>query len=524
MTLRATANLTVAAMILLVVAGVLLRPLTPVDETRYVAVAWEMWLSGDYFVPTRNFELYTHKPPLLFWSINLVWAFFGVSETAARLVAPFYGLVGLLLAGRLARRLWPDDPEIGARTRIALAGLLIFALAAGLTMFDAMLATATVAGMLALVTAGRTGAWRWWIALGAALAMGVLSKGPVILVHLLPAALLLPVWADASWPVTWRRALAGTGVAFLSGLAIVGLWLGPALLMGGPEYREAVLWTQSAGRMSNSFSHARPWWFFLAVLPLLTFPWVFVPAIWRAGRKTAVWSEPGMRLALVWGGAALVFFSVISGKQIHYVVPELAAVALIVGRLTREAGSFRLTWAIVPLGLAAVLAVAAAAGLVPMGKVGLLLQPRSMLLAWALVIVAIGWVALLLGGLRGGAVLTLGTLLAVNLLIGLTDMRGVYDTHRIARVIAPYEDAGIAIIGQSYHAEFNFAGRLTQPVATPVGQDAIDAWIDAHPGGLIIGRPDRASLPWRPDETILFRGSPYALWRVARAPQKESTS
>lgn len=524
MKLRASANLTVAALVLLAVAGVLLRPLAPVDETRYLAVAWEMWLSGDYFVPTRNFEIYTHKPPLLFWSINLAWAILGVSEIAARLVAPLYAIAGLLLAGRLARKLWPDDPEIGARTKIALAGLLVFAVAAELTMFDAMLATATVAGMLALVNAGRTGAWRWWIALGGALALGVLSKGPVILVHVLPVALLMPLWADTTWPVTWRRALAGTGVALLSGLAIVGLWLGPALVMGGTDYREAVLWTQSAGRMTDSFAHARPWWFFFAFTPLLTFPWIIVPAIWQAGRTAAVWSEQGMRLALIWVFASFVLFSLISGKQVHYLVPELPALALIVGRLTRGAGSFRLTWAVLPLALAAVLAAAAAAGLVPMGKVGLLLQPRSMLFAWALVIAAVGWVAQLLGGLRGGAVLTLGTLLSINLLIGLTEMREIYDTHRIARVIAPYEDSGIAIIGQTYHAEFNFAGRLTRPVATLKGQNAIDAWIDTHPDGLIVGRPDRASLPWRPSETILFRGSPYALWRVARAPQKESTS
>ena len=521
MNARTTANLTVAALVLLMVAGVLLRPLAPIDETRYLAVAWEMWLSGDYIVPTRNFELYTHKPPLLFWSINLVWAIFGVSETASRLVAPLYALAGVLLAGRLARSLWPDDAEIGSRTKIALSGLVIFAVAAGVTMFDAMLASATVAGMLALVTAARTGAWRWWIALGGALAMGVLSKGPVILLHLLPAALLLPIWADKSWQVTWRRALAGSGVAFLSGLAIVGLWLGPALVMGGPDYREAVLWTQSAGRVTDSFAHARPWWFFLAILPLLTFPWVFVPAIWRAARRAAAWSEPGMRLALIWGISALVLFSVISGKQVHYLVPELPAVALIVARLTRDMGHFRLTLAVLPLAVATALAVAAAAGLIPLGKAEFLLQPRSMLLAWALLVAAIGWVALQLGGLRGGAVLTLGTLFSVNLLIGLTDTREIYDTHHIARIVAPYEDRGIAFIGQGYHAEFNFTGRLTQQVATPTDQSALNEWIDAHPEGVIIGRPDRVSLPWRPDETVLFRGSPYALWHAAQAPRKE---
>lgn len=523
MTQRSTANLTIAAVFLVSVAGVLLRPLAPVDETRYLAVAWEMWLSGDYVVPTRNFEIYSHKPPLLFWSINLIWAIFGVSETAARLVAPLYGLAGLLLSGILARRLWPDDPGIGARTQIALAGLLIFAVAAGLTMFDAMLATATVVGMLALLTAAQTGARRWWVAVGAALAMGVLSKGPVILLHLMPAMLFLPLWADVTWPVSWRRTLAGTGIALLSGLALVGLWLGPALVLGGPEYREAVLWTQSAGRVTESFAHARPWWFFLALLPVLTFPWILVPSLWRAAAQASLRTEPGLRLVMIWAFSALVMFSLISGKQIHYLVPELPAVALLVGRLTRGAGQFRLTWAVLPLIVAAAIAIAAAAGLIPMGKVGLLLQPRSMLLAWALLIGAVLWVALLVGGLRGGAVLSLATLLSVNLLISLTDMRDAYDTHYIARIVAPYQDAGIAVIGQSYHAEFNFAGRLTQPVATPSGATEIAKWVTAHPGGVIIGRPDRAGLPWRPAETILFRGSPYAVWQVAPASAQETS-
>jgi 4-amino-4-deoxy-L-arabinose transferase-like glycosyltransferase len=520
---RAAAALTVAGLVLLViVAGVLLRPLAPVDETRYLAVSWEMWQSGNYIVPTLNQEIYTHKPPLLFWTINLVWAFTGVSDTAARLVAPLYGLVGILLTGLLARRLWPEDPGIGARSVMAMCGLLIFALSIGLTMFDAMLTTATVAGMLAIVAAARTGRRRWWIALGAALALGVLSKGPVILVHLMPAALLLPLWADRDWPVTWRSALTGSGIAFLTGLVLVGIWLLDAIIMGGPEYREAVLWTQSAGRMANSFAHARPWWFFLSVLPLLLFPWVFVPALWRAGLSRAPWSETGMKLALVWAGGAFLFFSVISGKQLHYLVPELAAVALVIGRLTRDLGAFRLVWAALPLLLFAVVAVVAAAGLIPMGDTEPLLQPRSMLLAWALAIVAVVWAALRLGGLRGGVVLTFGTLLSLNLLIGLTEMRAVYDSRRIAEVIVPFQEAGIAVVGQTYHGEYIFAGRMTHAVDTPALED-LDDWMAAHPDGMIVARPERVTLSWPPAETILFRGSPYGLWKVADAPTEDNS-
>ncbi len=82
-----------AAFIAIVLVLLSLRPLLPIDETRYLSVAWEMWLGGSKSVPHLNGEIYTHKPPLLFWLINLVWQITGVSELAARLVAPgvFHG-------------------------------------------------------------------------------------------------------------------------------------------------------------------------------------------------------------------------------------------------------------------------------------------------------------------------------------------------------------------------------------------------------------------------------------------------
>ena len=39
------------------------------DEPRYAEVAREMRVRGDYFLPHVNGEVYTHKPPLMFWSM-----------------------------------------------------------------------------------------------------------------------------------------------------------------------------------------------------------------------------------------------------------------------------------------------------------------------------------------------------------------------------------------------------------------------------------------------------------------------
>ena len=63
------------------------RPVLPVDETRYLAVAWEMWSRGDFVLPTLNGEAYSHKPPLLYWIIHAGWAAFGVNEWWPHLVA-----------------------------------------------------------------------------------------------------------------------------------------------------------------------------------------------------------------------------------------------------------------------------------------------------------------------------------------------------------------------------------------------------------------------------------------------------
>lgn len=43
-----------ALLAILAFVGITTRPLTPIDETRYVSAAWEMWLRGDFLVPFKN--------------------------------------------------------------------------------------------------------------------------------------------------------------------------------------------------------------------------------------------------------------------------------------------------------------------------------------------------------------------------------------------------------------------------------------------------------------------------------------
>ncbi|MFN6951966.1 MAG: ArnT family glycosyltransferase, partial [Albidovulum sp.] len=403
----------------LMVGFVALRPLLPIDETRYLDVAWEMWLSGDYAHLTRNFAPYTHKPPLLFWLINLVWQATGVAEFPARLVAPACSLALLVGTGAFARRLWRDEPGLGGRAMLVLSGFTIFLIYASATMFDTLLGLAVLGGVAALWRIGEGGAgWRHWAAFGAALGIGTLAKGPVIAVHLLPLLLTMGFWAPAV--PDRRRRVAGFALALAVAIGIVAFWLVPALFRGTPDFRQELLWTQSAARVAGGMAHDRPFWFLLVLMPVMLFPWGWSVAIWRAMAVRLRPDAPARMLAF-WAVSALVLFSLISGKQAHYLLPAYPAVALLVARALPSAatpGSWRLA-AIVPLvmGLAA---FAVAIGVVAPPAVFAADIPASALLGVAACAFALSLGSLAVPALPRAVLLGAGTALTLHLSVAWT--------------------------------------------------------------------------------------------------------
>ena len=99
--------------LILISVSLFSRSFLPIDETRYVTVAWNMYLNHDFLVPFLNGETYSHKPPLLFWLMNLGWAIFGVNDWWPRLFPSIFALAAVLMTQNIASRLWPERPQIG---------------------------------------------------------------------------------------------------------------------------------------------------------------------------------------------------------------------------------------------------------------------------------------------------------------------------------------------------------------------------------------------------------------------------
>ncbi len=479
---------------LALLAGIALwcRPAMPVDETRYLSVAWEMWLRGDFLVPFKNGEPYSHKPPLLFWLIHLGWWLAGVSDWWPRLISPLLSLACAGLTWKLARCLWPEHPATARLAPLVLISSLLWLLYSEALFFDILISLCALLGLLGLVQAARTGELRWWGLFALAIGLGGLAKGPAILVHLLPAALLAPWWRQPRWPqIHWPGWYARLGMALVLGVALTLAWAIPAGQAGGEAYRNAIFWGQTADRVVQSFAHRRPAWWYLACLPLFLFPWLFWPRLLARlirGLRSD-WRDPGQRFVLVWFLGGLLIFSAISGKQPHYLLPEMPAAALILGYILARRPLATTPW--LP-GLALIL--------LGLGMGYLALAPLDFQDAELLAKYLPPWAG---AGFIGAGLLALapapdpearvrrmaGTSLMAVLWLLIAVIRpfsAAYDVGPMARELARQEAMGrpIAIAGR-YHAQFQFAGRLKAPLAT-VPEAQLPDWLRAHPDGVAV--------------------------------------
>jgi 4-amino-4-deoxy-L-arabinose transferase-like glycosyltransferase len=519
--------------LLAVVTGLLLRPLTPLDETRVASVAWEMWQRQDFLVPYLNGHPYSHKPPLLQWCIHLSWLLFGVNDWTPRLIAPLFALGNLWLTERLAARLWPRRIVVARLAPLLLLGIPLWGFWATLTLYDLLMGFFVLAVWHGVLEAAQGRLLRGWGYAGLAIGGAVLAKGPVILVFLLPPALLAPWWMEAKPAAGWGRFYGGLLGAILLGAAIGYAWAIPAALAGGESYGKKILWGQFAGRVTKSFAHNRPWWWYGPMLPLLLLPWVAWPSLWRSAARLA-W-DSGLRFCLAVAAPVLLIFSLISGKQVHYLLPLFPLLALAAARALANPSvnvCSRPYWGLGLLLIAGGLCyewLQCSQALI--GVPNKDNSPLPSLLAplpwwWKLAMLAGG--TLLLWWRRplsaapaaaGLAVLLAGPVFLLGHIAYYYTSYSAWDVSPMARRISELQKAGVPLVHEGvYHGDFQFIGRLEQPLKTTRGPAAIQHWIATHPDGYIVGRfvPGKALLPPEKAEVVDdYRGRKLALWKAA---------
>jgi hypothetical protein len=310
-------------------------PLMEPDEGRNAEVAREMLAHGWWAIPHFDGLAYLDKPVLLFWMVAGSFRLFGVSELAARLPSAFAALASMALTFELGRVLvgW----RRGLLAALVFATTPIVLTYGRLVIFDLPLTACTTAALYGFVRArlgeGRAGVrfdGGWFALVGVAIGLAVLMKGPVGI------AVPLLLWlAGRGAFVDRRRGGAGPLVALAMAVVVVAPWL-VAVERSQPGILHYAIVEETLLRLTSTqeFNRAAPVYFYGQTLAWALGAWgillaALTPVLVRLRRARG---HDGDVVAFVARGtlALVVLFTLSASKRVHYILPAIVPLALLV--------------------------------------------------------------------------------------------------------------------------------------------------------------------------------------------------
>ncbi|WP_430391575.1 ArnT family glycosyltransferase [Dyella sp. 20L07] len=496
--------------ILLLLPLLAVLPPVPIDETRYLSVAWEMRQTGSWITLHLNGVPYFDKPPLLFWLVNAGWSVLGISLWSARVVVLLCSAACIALCGRLDRLLTPGESPMASWL---LLGSLFLVLFSGVVMFDITLCLFVLLGFVAIVSYVQTGVRSALLLLFAAAALGMLAKGPVALLHLAGPMMTAPWWSAGERRASWRKVWMMLLVAVLGGLPVL-LWAWAAVHHLGATDAHELLLRQTAGRVVESFAHNRSLWWYLPWLPVLLLPWTLllrwrrVPDAWRTWH-----SSSAARFGLSASLPALLAFCVVSGKQLHYLLPLLPGVAIVMAAWIRRDPSLlsiRRLWMLAVL-IAGVW-LWAMFGAEPLGRGSMPRTTVRWLYVLSGLLLALSAVYLWLSnGERVDRRAAFGTLLLSMAILPLVRLQalGAFDAQDIAQRVAELHAQGVPMARTDNEPGLiTFLARLPTPL--PGAGDQV-VWARHHPDGVLLVYSGRGTAPGNVDHSVRLANGWVAL-------------
>lgn len=319
------------------------------DESRFAQASSQMLAGGDY-VDIRFQDEARHKKPVgIYWLQAAATKIFSpdpaVKEIWTYRIPSLLGAtVAVLATAWGGARLF--GPTIGVAAAMMLASCVVLGVEARMAKTDAALTACVAVAQFALArfyaarndgggesneTIGLGAALTLWIAVG----VGVLIKGPLILLFCGGGLAMLAVWdryasENKQWP-TWMRGLRWRlGLCVV--LALVAPWLAAITVKtGGAFFAESVGHDMMGKVAGGQEGKGLPPGYYLASFWITFFPWGFLallaaPWVWRNRR------DPAVRFCVAWILPAWLVFEAVPTKLLHYTLPTFPAIALLSAR------------------------------------------------------------------------------------------------------------------------------------------------------------------------------------------------
>ena len=308
------------------------------EEGRRVLPAVTMLRTGDWLVPRIGGESYYRKPPLINWLVAASFTLTGEqSEQAARLPSVVFILAFVILLVWLGG----DWLRIEARLIAAVLFLTSFAvIAKGRQIeIEAVYISLTAMAILSWLALWAAGVSRWalWLVPSAFLMLGMLTKGPPILVFY-----YVPVVGVLAYSRRLRMLLSVQHMAaIVLWLGVPALWAYLASLQVARDHTTANISGELVTRLTSLDLDWSRWAIDVVRSFVNLLPWVlFLPLLWR---RDFLAHLPPARLPLLKGarlGLVLSFLALtlIPGNSARYGLPVLGLMSVLLGWVLAEVG------------------------------------------------------------------------------------------------------------------------------------------------------------------------------------------
>jgi 4-amino-4-deoxy-L-arabinose transferase len=297
------------------------------SEARYAEISREMYRSGDWLHPKLLNIHHYHKPPVTYWLTATAFSMFGVNTFAARFFLVIAFGIQLILFFKLAELVFKNRQAAFYSALVYATIPLVLISVRGLTT-DAYLNTFVLLSLYFLVKFRESKKIQY--VYGAALAMGLgfLTKGPVIFIVPLLAAVGLG--KSNTWP---PLKLSQAGLALLIFIVIGFSWF-LLLIAEDSRFADYFFFRHFIDRIAHAevFARKEPWYYYLPVFPLVTLPWIIIFANGLLKRRTKPEDTGLMRRLLTWWLLIpFIIFSVSSSKLVLYILPLSIGFSLVTG-------------------------------------------------------------------------------------------------------------------------------------------------------------------------------------------------
>ena len=250
-------------------------PLIDVDETRYVRIAQEMFISNNFLTPVINGEIFLEKPPLFFWFENLSFAIFGVNEWAARLPMAVIASFGVFVTYFTGKKFVSN--RFGLISALVLGSNVIYIILSHVAILDLLLSvtmmTSVYLGLMTLYSSGKRN-WFEWMGFYIFSGLSALSKGlPGIIIPF--GIVFLAYLFSKRLKDLFSCKKIGIGLILL--LLVVLPWHIMMYKVHGVEFINEYILKHHLARFVNSagINRKEPFWFFVPVIFVGFIPFIF---------------------------------------------------------------------------------------------------------------------------------------------------------------------------------------------------------------------------------------------------------